>query len=174
MRRANGWGETCNRMLLALLAATALTSCRPQFEIKAAPAVTFMTIKGEKFTTGDLRGKVVLINFWATTCVICIKEMPQLIKTHQQYQARGFETVAVAMWYDPPTRVIDYAGKTALPFKVSFDPVGDIAKAFGDVTMTPTTFVLDKRGNIVARFVGEPDFGKLTALLEAKVAEKIY
>lgn len=166
-------GKFDYRMLLALLAATALTACGPKFEIKPAPAVTFMTIAGEKLTTSDLRGKVVLVNFWATSCVICIKEMPDLIKLHQSYQARGYETVAVAMWYDPPNRVLDYSAKTKLPFKVSFDPVGDIAKAFGDVTMTPTTFVLDKRGNIVARIVGEPDFAKLTTLLEAKIAERI-
>lgn len=160
-------------MLLALLTATALTACGPRFEVKPAPAVTFMTIAGEKFATSDLRGKVVLVNFWATSCVICIKEMPDLIKLHQKYQARGFETVAVAMWYDPPNRVLDYNSRTQLPFKVSFDPVGEVAKAFGDVTMTPTTFVLDKRGNIVARIVGEPDFVKLAALLEAKLAEAI-
>lgn len=170
----NTLGKLCNRMLIALLTATALTSCSPQiekFEIKAAPAVTFVTIKGEKIALNELRGKVVLVNFWATDCPICIKEMPQLIETHRKFDARGFEIVAVAMWYDPPNRVLDYAGKSALPFKVSFDPVGEIAKAFGEVTLTPTTFLIDKRGNVVGRIVGEPNFGKLNALIEAKLGE---
>jgi peroxiredoxin len=160
-------------MLLALLTATALTSCNPKFEIKAAPAVTFMTVKGEKFDLHALRGKVLLVNFWATDCPVCIKEMPQLVATYRKFAARGFDTVAVAMWYDPPNRVLDYSGKNALPFKVSFDPVGDIARAFGDITLTPTTFVIDKRGNIVERIVGEPNFGKLNALIEAKLGETI-
>jgi AhpC/TSA family len=60
---------------------------------------------------------------------------------HQKYQARGFETVAVAMRHDPPIRVVDYAERTALPFKVAFDPVGAHAKAFGNVAPTPTTFI---------------------------------
>lgn len=171
-RRPDLLGKMCNRMLVAMLAATAMTSCSPRFESKPAPAVTFMTIKGETIVTRDLRGKVVLVNFWATDCPICIKEMPQLIALHQKFQARGFETVAVAMWYDPPNRVLHYAGKSALPFKVSFDPVGDIARAFGDITLTPTTFIVDKRGNIVERIVGEPDFGKLSALIEAKLGEQ--
>ena len=158
-------------MLLALLMANALTACGPKFEEKPAPVVTFMTIKGEQFKTGDLRGKVVLVNFWATDCPVCLKEMPELIATHNKFQARGLETVAVAMWYDPPNRVVEFSGKRALPFKVSFDPVGDIARAFGDVTMTPTTFVVDKRGNIIARYVGEPDFKKLDALIEERLAE---
>ncbi|HTE16566.1 MAG TPA: TlpA disulfide reductase family protein [Burkholderiales bacterium] len=166
-------GRLRNRMLLVVLAATVFASCAPAFEKKAAPVVTFLTIKGEKIAVSELRGKVVLVNFWATDCPICLKEMPQLIETHRKFQARGFETVAVAMWYDPPNRVISYAEQRALPFKVAFDPVGEHAKAFGDLMQTPTTFVIDKRGNIVSRIVGEPDFGKLHALIEEKLSEKI-
>lgn len=158
-------------MLLAMVAATAFASCSPQFVAKPAPAVTFVTIKGEKVAVNALRGKVVLVNFWATDCPVCLKEMPRLIETHQKFQARGFETVAVAMWHDPPVRVVDYAEKSKLPFKVAFDPVGEHGKAFGDVTLTPTTFVIDKRGNVVNRILGEPDFKKLHELLEKKLAE---
>ncbi|MEQ1775769.1 MAG: TlpA disulfide reductase family protein [Burkholderiales bacterium] len=167
----NFMGKLCHRMLLAMVAATAFASCSPQFVPKPAPAVTFVTIKGEKIAINALRGKVVLVNFWATDCPICLKEMPQLIETHKKFAARGYETVAVAMWYDPPNRVVSYAEKTALPFKVAFDPVGEHGKAFGDVTLTPTTFVIDKRGNIVSRILGEPDFKKLHELLERKLAE---
>ena len=117
------------------------------------------------------KGKVVLVNFWATDCPVCLREMPRLVETHRKFQARGFETVAVAMWYDPPISVVDYAEKNKLPFKVAFDPVGENGKAFGDVTLTPTTFVIDKRGNIVSRILGEPDFKKLHELLETKLAE---
>lgn len=161
----------CNRMLAAALAATVFAACTPQFAAKPAPAVTFVTIKGEKIAINALRGKVVLVNFWATDCPVCIREMPRLIETHNKYHARGFETVAVAMWYDPPIRVVDYSEKSKLPFKVAFDPVGEHAKAFGDLTLTPTTFVIDKRGNIVSRVVGEPDFRKLHELVEKKLAE---
>jgi peroxiredoxin len=164
-------GKWRNRMLLLALAATVLTSCSPQFVQKPAPAVTFVTLKGEKLPVNDWRGKVLLVNFWATDCPVCLKEMPQLIATHKKFQAQGYDTVAVAMWYDPPIRVANYVEKNNLPFKVAFDPVGEHAKAFGDVTLTPTTFIIDKRGNIVSRIVGEPDFKKLHELLEKKLAE---
>lgn len=173
-RRPYLTGQWCNRMLLTILAATVfapLVACAPSFEKKAAPAVTFMTIKGETIPLSTLRGKVVLINFWATDCPVCIKEMPQLIETHKKFHARGYETVAVAMWYDPPNRVIAFSEQRALPFKMAFDPVGEHAKAFGDLTLTPTTFVIDKRGDIVFRVVGEPDFKKLHELLALKLAE---
>ncbi len=164
-------GKLCNRMLLAVVTATAFASCSPQFVQKPAPSVTFVTIKGEKIAINDLRGKVILVNFWATDCPICLKEMPQLIETHRKFQGRGYETVAVAMRYDPPNRVVNYAEKNALPFKVAFDPIGEHAKAFGGVTLTPTTFIIDKRGNIVSRILGEPDFKKLREYLEKKLAE---
>lgn len=163
-------------MLQALLAATVLVllvACVPAFEKKAAPAVTFMTVKGETIPLASLRGKVVLVNFWATDCPVCLREMPQLIAMHKKYQTRGYETVAVAMWHDPPIRVVGYSEKNALPFKVAFDPVGEHAKAFGDLTLTPTTFVIDKRGDIVYRSVGAPDFKKLHMLIDEKLGEKI-
>ena len=61
--------------------------------------------------------------------------------------------------------------RRALPFKVALDPVGELAVAFGSVTFTPTTFVIDRRGKIVARIQGAPDFAKLQKLLEEKLAE---
>jgi peroxiredoxin len=137
----------------------------------AAPQVTFVSLKGEKITTASLRGKVVLVNFWATDCVICIREMPQITATYQKYRAQGFETIAVAMKYDPPNYVLAYNEKNRLPFKVALDPMGELAQAFGEVKLTPTTFIIDKQGVLVQRIVGEPDFAKLHQLLEEKLRE---
>ena len=135
------------------------------------PEVTLTTITGEKLTAADLRGKVVLVNFWATSCVTCVKEMPKLVATYRKHRDRGFETIAVAMSYDPPNYVLHYAEKNALPFKVALDPLGAAARAFGDVNLTPTTFVIDRRGTIVKRYLGEPDFPELDRLIEGKLAE---
>jgi len=138
---------------------------------KPAPDVSFSTIDGEPLSTAGLRGKVVLVNFWATSCVTCVAEMPRLVATYEKHRARGFEAVAVAMRYDPPNYVLAYAERAALPFKVALDPQGEAARRFGDVALTPTTFVIDRQGRIVKRYVGEPDFGELDALLEEKLAE---
>jgi peroxiredoxin len=141
------------------------------FNTPSAPQLRLVTIKGEQVSSADLRGKVVLVNFWATSCVSCVKEMPRLVETHRKYNAQGFETVAVAMSYDPPNHVATYAERNALPFKVALDVNGDIARSFGDIRLTPTTFVIDKRGRIVKQYLGEPDFAQLHALLEAKLKE---
>ncbi len=143
------------------------------FDRTAAPQVTFVSLKGERIAMSDLRGKVVLVEFWATDCATCVKEMPQVVATYNKYRASGFEIIAVAMRYDPPNYVINYAERNAVPFKVALDPMGELARAFGDVTLTPTTFVMDKRGNIVSRILGERDFARLHALLEEKLKEPV-
>lgn len=158
-------------MLAVAAAAIGLVLYNATIYKTLTPQMTFVSIKGERITVADLRGKVALVNFWATDCAICIKEMPQLVQTHQKYQSRGFDTIAVAMRHDPPNYVLAYAEKNALPFKVVLDPMGDLAKAFGDVKLTPTTFIIDKRGNVVSKIVGEPDFRKLHELLDVKLAE---
>lgn len=136
-----------------------------------APAVTFISIKGEKLAMSDLRGRVLLVNFWATDCAVCLKEMPRLVQTYTRYQPQGLELIAVAMRHDPPNYVLDYVEKNPLPFKVALDPRGELAKAFDDVILTPTTIVIDRKGNIVARILGEPDFAKLEALIAEKLAD---
>ena len=127
----------------------------------AAPDVTFISIAGDKISTQSLRGKVVMVNFWATSCVTCVKEMPQMVETYEKYKGQGLEFVAVAMSYDPPNYVLNFTETRKLPFTVAIDSAGDIARQFGDVTLTPTTFLIDKNGKIIKRYVGEPEFPAL-------------
>jgi peroxiredoxin len=136
-----------------------------------APDVAFSTLQGQNFRTADLRGKVVLVNFWATTCATCIKEMPGLKDTHDKFRPRGFETVAVAMDYDLPARVKAYAERSGLPFTIALDTRGEVAMAFEDVRLTPTSYILDRRGRVVRKILGEPDFNTLHALIERLLAE---
>lgn len=137
----------------------------------AAPDLNFSTLQGQSFRTADLRGQVVLVNFWATSCGVCIEEMPALKATHEKFQARGYRTVAVAMDYDPPARVGAFVGLNQLPFTFVLDRDGSIARAFDEVRLTPTSFVLNRRGEIVHKILGEPDFDKLHALIDKLLAE---
>jgi peroxiredoxin len=136
------------------------------FGQKAAPPVTFTNLEGHKISMQDLRGKVVMVNFWATSCTTCIHEMPRMVQTYNKYKGQGLDFVAVAMSYDPPNYVLNYAKTRQLPFQVALDPQGKLAKSFGDVQLTPTTYVIDKQGNIIKRYVGEPEFAELDKLLE--------
>ena len=137
-----------------------------------APQVDYILLDGQKLSTAQLKGQVVLVNFWATSCAACVAEMPELMATHQRYRAQGYQTVAVAMAYDPPAHVADFAETRKLPFGVAIDNTGNIAKGFGDVKLTPTSFLINRRGEIVKRYVGKPDFRALHALVEQLLAEQ--
>lgn len=136
-----------------------------------APASTFVLLDGSTHTTADLRGKVTLVNFWATSCVTCVAEMPQVISTFNTYHSRGFDTLAVAMSYDPPAYVVNFAESRKLPFKVAIDNTGKVAQAWGDVQLTPTSYLVDKEGRIVKRYVGQPNFDELHKLIEKLLVE---
>ena len=136
---------------------------------RAAPEARFVTLAGESFTTSQLRGKVTVVNFWATWCPDCMHEMPRMIDAHRRFAPRGYETIAVAV-RDHPNRVADYAQKQHLPFKVALDLTDEVSRRFGDVQLTPTTFVIDRRGRIVRRFVGEPNWQEFDRVVEKALA----
>ncbi|MBI3145545.1 MAG: TlpA family protein disulfide reductase [Pseudogulbenkiania sp.] len=153
-------------MALALVLVAGLLAYTMLFNKDSAPEVNYTSIGGQQLSTSALKGKVVLVNFWATSCPGCVQEMPELKKTHQRYAPQGFETVAVAMSYDPPNYVKTYVEQNQLPFFITLDSQGSIAKAFGEVQLTPTSVLIDKQGHIVKRYVGVPDFAELNRLIE--------
>lgn len=136
-----------------------------------APDVTFTTLDGTKISMADLKGKVVMVNFWATDCPGCIAEMPGLIETYNTYKDKGVALIAVAMPYDPPAQVLNYTKQKALPFPVMHDGLAEISNAFGDVSLTPTTFIFDKKGNRLKRIIGELEFSGLHQLLNTELAK---
>jgi peroxiredoxin len=136
-----------------------------------APESSFVLLDGTTLSSNQLQGKVSLVNFWATSCTSCVAEMPELVATHQKFKDRGFDTVAVAMSYDPPSYVVNFAQSRQLPFKVAIDNTGAVARAWGEIKLTPTTFLVNKRGVIVKRFVGTPDFVELHQLIDKLLTE---
>lgn len=158
------------RTLLTLTLPFLLSACFSGSR-QAAPNLPFTQLDGSQHTLAELKGKVTLINFWATSCSTCVKEMPQMVATHQKFQGQGLEMLAIAMEYDPPAYVMQFAQSRALPFRVAIDHSGELAKGFGEVQLTPTTFVVNKKGEIVKRYVGEPDFAALHRLLSQLLAE---
>ena len=135
-----------------------------------APAVTFSTLTGQQLALSELRGKVVLVKFWATSCVTCVAQMPGNIENFGKYHDKGFEIVAVAMQYDPANYVVNFVETRKIPFTVALDTMGQAARAFGDVRLTPTAFLIDKQGKILKRYVGEYDHAEFQATLEKALA----
>lgn len=162
-RRASPMRYVAALVIVAAIAVAGFFAFKGQ---SRAPDATFTLLSGQKISTAaDLKGKVYLVNFWATSCATCMQEMPQMVETYQRFKGQGLEFVAVAMNYDPPMYVANYAQTRQLPFKVALDD-GSAAKLFGNVQLTPTTFVIDKDGKILKRYVGAPQFAELDQLLQ--------
>lgn len=153
---------------LGLLVAAALVFLQPS----RVPTLSAETLRGQSVSTTALLGRPYLVNFWATSCVTCVREMPALQTLHARFSARGFETVSVAMAYDPREFVDRFVQERGLPFQVLHDATGSWAQAFGGVTVTPTTFLINAKGEVEKRFVGVPDFDYLERWLDAALPKK--
>lgn len=125
-----------------------------------APDVKVTTSQGETIQLNKPM-KPILVNFWATSCPGCIKEMPDLAKMKQALGDR-FELVAVSMDYDPAEQVQKFIKANPYPFTFVMDTDGQIAKAFGDIKLTPTSFLIAPNGKIVYREIGEVKFEMVT------------
>ena len=120
----------------------------------AAPELTFTTITGKKIALKDFRGKPVLVTFWATDCPACIKEIPHLLELYREFHERGLEIIAISMFYDPPSHVVAMTEAKQLPYPVVLDLTGQYAHAFGDVMLTPNTFLISPEGMIADHALG--------------------
>ena len=126
-----------------------------------APDAIFSTITGKKIALQYLYGKPVIVTFWATDCASCIKEIPHLIELYQQYHPKGLEIIAVAMSYDPPNHVIDMTKALQIPYHVALDMQAENAHAFGDISLTPTTFLIAPDGTIALQKTGLFDLNEM-------------
>ncbi len=133
---------------------------------RPAPDVTFTTITGKKIELAKLQGKPVIVSFWATDCASCIKEIPHFIELYNQFHSKGLEMIAVAMYYDPPSHVVSMTQAKQLPYDVALDLKAEHAFAFGQVQLTPTTFLISPAGQIVMQTIGEFDINKMKQQLK--------
>ncbi len=155
---------------IALLAAAGYVWLAPA-GVTRAPEVRFATTDGARQTLSGLRGRPVLVTFWATTCSTCVTEMPHLVDLHHELSPRGFEILALAMDYDVPQDIAALVRARQLPYLVAHDAEGEAARAFGDVRVTPTSFLLSPDGVIVRRTQGAMDMAQLRAQILSMLPE---
>ncbi len=127
------------------------------------PDITLQTISGNSINLSETGDEVLLVNFWATTCVVCLREIPQWITLYREMRDYGLRLIAVSMPYDPPNLVLATVEQFEITYPSALDLDGSVAQAFGGVRATPTSFLIAPGGRIVARESGRTDF---TALRE--------
>ena len=131
------------------------------------PPISIATIDGRSFDAAAVQGRPLLVTFWSTTCLVCLREMPDLDALYRRLSPRGFEIIAVSMPWDPPDEVVRLARARELPYPVALDVTGTIARAFGDVSVTPTHFLIGPGGEVAFRRTGALDFTALAGRLHS-------
>lgn len=129
--------------------------------IQSSPDISLVTIDGKQLRLASLHGRPVLVTFWATTCPGCIREMPHLIELYEELAPQGLEIIGISMDYDPPNRVLAMRKARNIPYPIALDIEADAARAFGNVRLTPTSFLIAPDGRIVYRKVGEMNMARL-------------
>ena len=131
-----------------------------------APDVAVQTLDGRTLAFHQLRNRPVLVTFWATSCPSCVAEIPHLVELYNRYHSRGLEIIAIAMAYDPPNRVVELTELRRLPYTVALDLDGAAARAFDNVRLTPTSFLISPAGRIVHRQLGKLDMTHIEDTLD--------
>ena len=152
-------------LILAVAAAIAMSVALLLPSSAPRPETEFTLLDGRKVTLRSLRGRPVLVSFWATTCQPCIEELPDLIQLYNTWHALGFELIAVAMPYDPPALVQEFVQRRGLPYPVALDVQGKLTSAFGGVPYVPAAFFIAPNGNIVQNSTGRLDIDKARRII---------
>ncbi len=135
-----------------------------------APEFAIATIDDDIISLADLRGKVVLLNFWGTWCGPCRREMPEFQKAYDEWRPRGFEIVAIA-YNDSEAAMADFRDEFALDFPLALDNSGEINETYG-IQTRPSSYLLDQDGVILARHFGIMTESQLTELLMNALADE--
>ena len=156
-----------DKLIIGFVAVLVLTSAYVWFSpagAQAAPDVKIPILNTQRtLDLKELKGRPVLITFWATSCVGCVKEMPHLVKLYEELAPKGLEIIGIAMSYDRPDHILEMQKRKGIPYPISYDATGELSTAFGGISLTPTTFLINPKGQIVKQKIGEMDMTLLHA-----------
>ena len=130
-------------------------------DISKAPDIKLTITDGSIIDLKELQGTPVLVTFWATSCIGCVREMPRLIALYDELSGDGLEIIGISMPYDPPNHVVKMISERRIPYPIAIDIEGNAVVAFGDVLVTPTSFLIAPDGTITKHTIGEMDMNEL-------------
>ena len=137
---------------------------------KTAPSSTLQDLKGNPVSLSDFQGKVVVLDFWATWCPPCVREIPHFIELYEQYKDQGFAMVGISLDHQGVSVVKSFVQKYRVNYPILMAD-GQVDKAYGGITYIPTTFVIDAAGNIRQKYVSYQDKAVFEADIKALLAE---
>ena len=138
---------------------------------KPAPDFTVKTLAGSPFKLSSLKGKVVLLDFWATWCPPCRQEIPHFKELYTQYHSKGLEVIGVALDEGGEKDVAPFAQQNQINYPLSATGSQELAQAYGGIRGIPTTFLIDKQGRIAQKYIGYQDKEVFEKEIQALLAE---
>jgi cytochrome c biogenesis protein CcmG/thiol:disulfide interchange protein DsbE len=143
----------------------------PAVQRTAAPALRSRSISGSTWDLADHRGKVVLVDFWATWCPPCRKTIPHMIELKNELGERGLEVVGISLDQGGDALVTQFVQQSGINYPIVVDGSGTFANKFGGVEGIPTFFIIDKRGRIAVRQQGAGPKETIQAAVESLLGE---
>ncbi|MBW1916611.1 MAG: TlpA family protein disulfide reductase [Deltaproteobacteria bacterium] len=163
MKASGVWRRSSWILCLALLGLLTMSSMIGAAG-KMAPDFSLPDIQGKSYTLSQLKGKVVLLNFFTIWCMPCREEMPDLNAIYKEYQDKGLEILGICLKADP-NQLRFFVKKMNLEYPV-LNGTEQVNKDYGEITGVPTTFIINKNGNIVHEIVGARDKAEFLSLIE--------
>lgn len=136
----------------------------PGEKARSVPDIELTLFDGTRARLGQMRGRPLLVTFWATSCPPCVEELPDLIALYQDLGPRGLQMIAVAMPYDPPSHVQQFRDRHRIPYPIALDLEGHAVRAFG-VSVIPVAYLVAPDGRIEHTLAGKLDTGRVRQIL---------
>lgn len=128
--------------------------------LKSAPDFNLKDVSGKTVRLADFKGKVLVVNFWATWCGPCRAEIPSLIKLRNLYHDRGLEIIGISLDEDGPEPVAGFAKQFKINYPIVIGSLTDV-NAYGPFDSIPTTFIVDRQGKIRSTHLGMVSYGEI-------------
>ena len=154
-------------LLIALVGMVSLATFRfSPVDLENLPDLSFQLLDGGSLSTAELANRPALITFWSTSCGPCLSEIPEMNRLYADYAGKGFQMLAVAMDYDSPEAVRETRDRLKLRYPLATDTEARAVRAFGNVRVTPTHFLIGPNGSVLLRKIGRMDFDDLRTLID--------
>jgi peroxiredoxin len=144
-------------VIFSLSACSTSEAPKPAVEGQQAPDFTLADVSGIKICLSDLKGEVVLVNFWATWCPPCREEIPSMVALNRLMAGKPFRMLAISLDQGGKDAVNDFFRRSGLTLPVLLDSDGKVGKLYG-ITGVPETFVIDRKGVIIKKVIGPLDW----------------
>ena len=142
----------------------------PAPDSKAAPSFTLQDLNSKQVSLSDFKGKVVILDFWATWCPPCVKEIPHFVELYEQYKGEKFTIVGISLDRQGVSVVKPFVQKYQVNYPILMTD-GQVDKAYGGIASIPTTFIIDSAGNIRHKYIGYRDKAVFETDIKALLAE---